>query len=539
VDELAHVAAPLPRPHRRAHLGGQHEVVGHRHPLLDPARYAALPYAAHELARWLSLRCAPCTAALLARAADVSPEHATDTLRSLVDAGVAREASGGAFVLVVAPPDPWSPERRRAAHARFVDASEPGDPGRLHHALEGRVLIATLRAQLHATTTRLVQAGRIGSAREVLTVTVRALLGRAGVCADDLADAFTLWLRVVLEQWTLSAVDELALAVSTAHAQLGGLTVFERLADAARCRLQSAEAATAVLRALPPMGDVALELIRREIRFYALGRDPDAQRRELAEAEAAAPRHPDFARFFAACRARLAYATGDFADAMREHLRTAEGETWAGRALRAQLNAAAAALEAGHLPEAARWSAEVRERAEALRLPAIEAQALYFQRATAWRQGDDAPPEPAWIEAARHVDPTAMRYLAFNDAARAWRARDLAAFCMARDAAVAAEGQAAESLSRSMLVGMAVDLGIASLTPEDRERVLVTTERLVPRIALQVAALTHRAARGRRDDPRWRRYADAVPSALWATRLDVMSVDDCLARLDVTVPSAG
>jgi hypothetical protein len=89
-----------------------------------------------------------------------------------------------------------------------------------------------------------------------------------------------------------------------------------------------------------------------------------------------------------------------------------------------------------------------------------------------------------------------------------------------------------------MLDGMAVDLGLATLLPEERERVLVTTEQRVPRIALQVAALTHRATRGRHDDPRWRRYAADVPQTLWATRLDVMSVNDCLARLDVDPSTA-
>ncbi|MFO0604785.1 MAG: serine/threonine-protein kinase [Polyangiales bacterium] len=497
---------------------------------LPPSAFASLPDASRECAHWLSLRCAPCPAALLAVVSGLAPEAVASGLAALAAAGLARADGAGAFVLTGAPPPPWSAARRREAHARFAAASAPDAPGRLHHVIAGDAPAAALAAQLVDAASRAARAGRVGPAREVLAVGLRALLERGDVGAGDVAAPLALWLRVALEQWTPSAVDAFAWAVSDARGRVGPLPAYEALARAAQARLKRPREAAALLRDLAVDGGGELAMLRREIRLHALRGDVPARREELAAAARAAPATAEWARFLDGWRGQLAHDEGRFREAMDAHLRAAEGEAWPTRSLRARLNAAAAALEAGALGEAARWSAAAREEASALRLPAIEARACYLERVARWRRGDDAPGDLALAEAARGVDPLVTLLLAFHDAARAWRARDVGAFRAAREAAAAAEGHAARPAARALLDGMAVDLGAAAMGAAAREEALAAAERAHPRIALQVAALT-RAERARGEEAQWSRYAASVPSEHWGLRLDVMSVRECLDLL--------
>ncbi|MFO0602575.1 MAG: hypothetical protein U0324_05335 [Polyangiales bacterium] len=124
-----------------------------------------------------------------------------------------------------------------------------------------------------------------------------------------------------------------------------------------------------------------------------------------------------------------------------------------------------------------------------------------------------------------------------HEAILAWHRGDAAGLAVACERARSIEGATAEPRTWSVLQAMAADLGVAPLDSAAREALVERAAAHVPAIALQVAALTlPEGALDPREADRAVRLARSIPRARWAERLDVLSVDECLARLGAAPP---
>lgn len=151
------------------------------------------------------------------------------------------------------------------------------------------------------------------------------------------------------------------------------------------------------------------------IRFLALRAQPgEAEALEQARSWA---RSPERLARWKGWMGNFLYRQQKYVEAARMHEESGSGRKTPDTRLTAQRAAAAAWLEEGELERAHQLAATVREGAESLGQPALEALAEWLERSAAWRMG--RPPAPDWerIEAAAVLKPTLGGLLALNDAA--------------------------------------------------------------------------------------------------------------------------
>lgn len=495
---------------------------------------------AQELTQWLALAGAPLRSATLRRVTGWSAGRVGRALRALRGHGRATRDAAGAIAVregLVAPTR-WSPGRRQEAHAHLAAAMRSQDPARLQHLLMGRTDAAEVAAELGSVAEGFAARGRLAQAEHVLREGVRALRGCAGFEDGLLVPQFGLWARVALEQWTPHALDRLRCELSAPEHRRAVPAEVGALLHAAHATLQWTPQAGELVAEVPTFEDANLELLRHEVRVNAARRVSAAALREVVASSRSFLRaNPAVHRRMASWEASLAMAEERYEDAARGYARSARGEPWVSRAHRGLLSAAAAWLEVGRFDDSRRLIDRVEREARALRLPVIEGRAVWLRRTLDWRLGRDAEPDPVWVDAAVVVDPVVARLMAYHECVLAWHQRDAPGFQRLYARASAIEGAPSEPRTWSIVEAMAVDLGLRASGGEAREALIARVAEHVPLIALQVAALTWPGgAPDVREAERALGFAATTPRARWAWRLDVLSVDACLARLGVAPP---
>ena len=192
-------------------------------------------------------------------------------------------------------------------------------------------------------------------------------------------------------------------------------------------------------------------------------------------------------------RARLAYARGDYADALALEQRGLDAATTPFQRLARATNAASAALGVPDLDVAETLATEALNLARELRHAPGEARATWLLRSILTRRRDPTPADPALVEAAAEVSPGIAAQLALVEAARAWRQGDRAV-----GRALASRSEAGfEAASFADGLALARALGMACGAP----RSALDLSRCKPLVAAEAAALVHLAGHPAPDAP--------------------------------------
>lgn len=434
----------------------------------------------------------------------------------------------------------WTDDQRKAAHGRLASLLPPGD-SRLWHLVaagaERRVVVEAL-----AVIGERRKAGAVGRATATAVEALAAARAAADVAGElALIDALT---RIALADGTVAAIDRalyevgraglvndplghLLRAVRTAATEVGGRVVSE-------------------IERLSPFDDPELELARREALVRAARGLPPEEEQAAVEASVAWAR---------GCGWHHAAVAADIWGGMRLYRAGQYDEAGAmlgGAASRARAplqrlaaleDAAAAWLEAGRLADALAAAEEARTSAAALRMPLIEGRAEWLGRTARYRSGAPLTPDLELVAAADALAmPHFLAQVCFTEAAIALRARaletgsDLA--CRA-EAAWRAGGRRWEpALASALAAACGVEVDVDALGAEAAACPILG-------FGVQILGLLSLAARhaqpplgarpeaagegGRPSVAAVEALARAVPADQWALRIDVLSIDECLA----------
>ncbi len=484
-----------------------------------------------QLVDVLRLADTPIRASAASRVIRWGPRRTTRALSECMQGGVAtREARLIALTPLASNVEPSAtPSHRRKVMHRIALALPRGTQRRF----ELLVAAAQSPTDLAADAIRLASTqairGMLSDAENTLVIAVRALRSQAENMPID--ELLLLWLRVALEQWTPLAFDRLLYELES-HPDARA-TWCAALARAGLATLHWTPKALEIATSVPPTDRLDRALLRME--FVVLAAQRASKRALRTHLEAVASAAPSsWGRDLARWNGRLAYSEGRFRDAARLCLRAARGERWVGRRLRTLLVAAASLIEVCEFDRAQACARAVLADATTRELRAIYGRARWIERVARWRSGVVDSPDLALADELHSLDPELARLVAIHEATLAWHSREVALFSAFGELASRCEGHTTELLGRSLLEAMAVDLGLSSMSHDERLRRIAALRERVPSIALQFAALTRGDAEPSAGDLRvFEEMARTVPSALWSSRLDILSVDECLSRCGV------
>lgn len=446
----------------------------------------------------------------------------TRTLDELRVAGLVWDLHDGRFAAWG-----WHPPddalQAAAAHRRAAAALPAGSPTRLRHELAAgaspQELLATVGAQGEAQ-------------REPPDAWLRLGLDLARDAGDAEAERLLLHrvVRRCLRRESLQACELGLYEVGRAALPLAQADPLLALLRAARAALRGeGRVAMAYLDQLQPFtDDEALEVWRQGVLTNAaacLG--PPNEARVFRELERWADEGPAARRnALAGWKGRVAVREGRFAEGAHLHRQAALGRTgddW----VAALAGAAVADLNALRLAEARDLARQARVLAEELRHAVYEVFCTVVERSAAYRLQQASPARPDLVEAAAAVDARNAGLLAFNEAAVAWRDRDLT---LALRLASTAELLLAPStlargglvLSRTLLLLLRGDLPVDPGLAHEAESLGA------PSVAVQVlGVLARREPRGPWAQ-RARELAACRPAGDWAVRLELLSFDEAL-----------
>ncbi len=169
--------------------------------------------------------------------------------------------------------------------------------------------------------------------------------------------------------------------------------------------------------------------------------------------------------------------------------------------------------------------------AERCRHAYLEARAEWLLRSVTYRMGDDRPIDEELLDAvealgARHL----VALVAFVEATHGYRRRDARVGELARRSHAAAL-TLGDGLG--LLLAGALATAVGELTDDEQRRELhrAACASDVPGIGIQTAALLVEGGGPCPDEATIARLAGTVPRAHWSKRMELLSVDEALARL--------
>lgn len=227
--------------------------------------------------------------------------------------------------------------------------------------------------------------------------------------------------------------------------------------------------------------------------------------------------------------AQLAYREGRWVASARLHREAAECRTDPVHILAARVNAAQAWLDALALESAAAMAERAIRQARDIGHATFEARATWIGRTCLYRLGRLTEPDPEWVDAAREVSVGMAALMAMTEAAIAWRnghgaARELAE--RARQGFATQNNGVAAMLAGALVLHL--DGDAADQAPALADRAVGLP---VPEVGLQILALLPLE-----DPSAWQRRARDLaktrPRDEWSICLDVLSISECLARLE-------
>jgi hypothetical protein len=389
----------------------------------------------------------------------------------------------------------------------------------------------TLRALEIAQT--LAEEGRLGNAIAVLSEAV-AELHRAPMIPStiELLDrAHGLWLDIALAEGTPHSLDRVLYELTRAP-DSSTRTHLESLARAALAAFAWNDRAFELALAVAPFGSPGLELRRLGVLVLAARRASLAHEERLVEQIVADTAPSSDARLRASAAAwlgRLRYRQGRYAAAAALHLDAAALARWATERIACKLHAASAMLEASAEDSALELATEARCEARACRNGYLAGRAEWIVRAASYRLDRDLGVDHELLLSARTTAaPEVYGMIALVEAAHAYRTCDPATPTLALDV-YRWWADAGEPIA-SLLSGAIAVARDAELTDAERERLQAAAWSCkVPGIGIQAAALLCEG--GAPAPPRAVReeLLATLPRDQYGRRLDVLSVDECLA----------
>ncbi|MFO0551335.1 MAG: protein kinase [Polyangiaceae bacterium] len=526
---------------------------------------SALTGVNQELLAWCQLARGHATARFVARASGAPLWQVEADLAELEECG-AIGRDGADRIELRWPLDlssTWPPERLARARVAVIDALPRGAEGRLSLCLATAQLpITTVVDEAVATAEALLRSGRTGLSMRVLEEASR--MTRDADPRDPLAEVALLELRgKILETWAeLACLDrapgaidrllyELSRSRATEHTR-----ALEALARAALDLAQDPLRALEALESIRRFGSVRLEGARAALRMVAARSAPlERERAILDEIARWAEVHDDAdtrARLLA-CQGRFAYRTNDFSVAAALHAQAATLHTRPTDRIAQLLNSASACVEDFAfdlaIERASSAVAALREHRNAL----LELRAVWIERFARYRRGDDLDEDDELIEVAESLGmPALTAPILLLESAISWRrapsnpggAERMGGLSPpanpARARALAL--RAKQTWAGARLLGefalLAQCLAFACGEPLDRAAVADCAEAASRcstfGVGLQALALLAAGSppdQRRELTTRATPLLDAVPQALHARRLDVLSTAEALALL--------
>jgi hypothetical protein len=379
----------------------------------------------------------------------------------------------------------------------------------------------------------LAEGGRLGNAIAVLHEAVAELHRHPFTPAtvELLERTQRLWLEVALAEGTPHTLDrvlyELARAPdSTSRRHL------EALARAALAAFAWNARAFELATEVAPFDSPGLELRRLGVLVLAARRASEAhEERVVAEivAEGGSALEARLRASTAAWLGRLRYRQGQFAAAAALNLEAASHASWTTERISCKLHAASALLEDNAEEAALELATAARSDARACRNAYLAGRAEWIVRAASYRLDRDLGVDQELLVAARSTAaPEVYGMIALIEAAHAYRTCDPIAPTLALEV-YRWWADAGEPIASLLAGGMAAARD-AELSGADRERLQAAAWSCrVPGIGVQAAALLCEG--GAPAPPVEVREAllATLPRQHYSRRLDVLSVEECLA----------
>ncbi len=403
-----------------------------------------------------------------------------------------------------------------------------------HAALVSRAERATTLAH------ELAERGRLGHAAAVLHEALAAVRFVDPRPNHVITRALSLWVEVAVAMGTPRALDQALYEVCRLVDPPPLVTDLEALVRAALAVGAWTPRALDLASEVPPFEDPALERLRHGVRVTAARRVSLEREQEVAESLAAetGPAAPAETRAaLAGWLGRLRYRQGRFLECAALHAEAAAGTTWATRRVASLVSQASALMEAFAFDEAAAVAAPLLDLARETRHVYLRAQAGWLVRLLGYRRGELTEPDPGWVEAVAALGMAELEGLVcMTEASIAWRGEDDAAATALASRAKRAWASVGDRggglLLASALVVACTPPGGA---PPEGEVAALAEQALksdTPGVGVQVLGLVAPRWQGEPpDDGRVAALAAEIPREHWARRVDILSVDEALARV--------
>ena len=430
----------------------------------------------------------------------------------------------------------------RWVHAR--DAVVEGAQLRVHRVVLDRLVPVGSRRRrqtprgwiTHAR--QLAVLGQLSLAEPLLRDALRAAAAEPRDVSTLLAAA-RLWVRVQLAARNRSFSARFLYELSRVASPPAELVAIRALAQSIEDALKWTPRSLERARALAPFRHRSVEQVRWGVRIFAARKlSIERLRGEVDAARKAHPRasHRSWLSRHALWRGRLRYVEERYDAAAESHETAARHAEWVTERLDATLNAASAWMEAFQFRRAVDLAQAARDEASTRRLPFYEGRAEWIARSALDRLGEPLRPDRELVHAAEHLDaPDLLLLLAHTEATIAYRLGDRRAFEELAEVARRASGVGNEPLCMATIRAMEVALSIREQSDDDARLVDRLAARGVPRLALEVAALTCAAHGLSAERKSWLRSLGAsVPVRFHDHCLGVLSVNQCMTRLAIS-----
>ncbi len=504
---------------------------------------AALPTHLSSVAQWLDLAGTNASTTVLVELTGEPRWQVEAELEELEQRGLVRRSDEGSPVMVAREAAEGVFESRSAAHRALARALPRGRPGRILHLLasganedpataDELVSEALLRAE------DLARDGRLGSAMVLLSDAIRALRVLIDGRTLDPRPLLAAWVELAIIANSPAALDAVLYEITRAGPSGRSVAALEQLVRAALAVSVWDDRASNLVEAVDPFDDTRLELARCAVRMLAARRiSQDEEERRVREVSArfGDDRTPFVRARYAQWVARLEYRRGRFASAARLHGEAAELEPWLSLRVVALLDAASAHMEAFELDEARGFAARASELAISSRNAMLEGRAEWLLRSIAFRSGRALAVDRSLLEAIGGLGSKQLEALVYlGEAAFAFRSGALDEAGALAERAYALWSSLGEAYGSLVAAALAARCGRALASEVLRsvyERALACP---IPGVGIQALALLV-ASGAERAPPAavLARLVEGVPREHWAKTMEVLSVHDALAVLDV------
>ncbi|MBK8254511.1 MAG: serine/threonine protein kinase [Polyangiaceae bacterium] len=508
----------------------------------DTAALTHLSDSTIDMLVWLTLAYPNTDAGLLARAIGKPLFQVQAQLKTLAAHGLVEKRRSDIWAPRVRIPaaERWTPERTLSAHARMATLLPMSTPGRLLHlslkgirTAEDRLLLGEEAA---AVADRQLSEGRLEAAMATLERGVRQVREAESEGVGTLEKLFELWADAAISSETPHAMDRILFELCRSTVRSDLLVQLEHLCRAALKREFSEQPLQAIDN-VPPFHNPRLERARLSLRAAAAKHlsDPAAEEAILKEIEKQLPADPESAAIMANHWGRLRYRQGRFEEAAALHREAAQSASGPLLATYSSFACALASLDAFQFDDAQRYGSQALARAGRLRHAYYEMLAEWVLRTVAYRRESPLVPDMDLISAARHVgDRHVEGLLCFNEAAVAYR---LNAFPKALSLAKRAHEAIHLAGEKQVALQLRCLILLLGETPTENEVYTLKTEALAPLLpglgiqALALLVMSGHLPKHEVSKCDVERLAAQVPQKHWHRRMDILSVNECLAAL--------